>query len=85
LERNNRIIHDYGTQKRIGSWETKEFKTRKGVSFRALGAGQSPRGTRNDAARPDVILVDDIDTDEMCRNPELIKERVKWIENSNRD
>ena len=80
LERNNRIINDYGVQKRNGSWEAGEFVTRKGVSFRALGAGQSPRGTRNDAARPDVILIDDIDTDELCRNPELVNERIKWIE-----
>lgn len=80
LERNNRIIADYGTQKKVGSWEASEFKTRKGVSFRAIGAGQSPRGTRNDASRPDVILIDDIDTDEFCRNIELVKERVKWIE-----
>ena len=80
LERNNRIIADYGTQKKVGSWEASEFKTRKGASFRAIGAGQSPRGTRNDAVRPDVLLFDDIDTDEMCRNSELIKERVKWVE-----
>lgn len=80
LERNNRIITDYGVQKRVGSWEASEFKTRKGVSFRAIGAGQSPRGTRNDASRPDTILIDDIDTDEFCRNIELVKERVKWIE-----
>ncbi|SNB44099.1 conserved hypothetical protein [Flavobacterium psychrophilum] len=80
LERNNRIIADYGTQKKIGSWEAGEFKTRKGVSFRAIGAGQSPRGTRNEAIRPDIILIDDIDTDEFCRNAELVKERVKWIE-----
>lgn len=80
LERNNRIIADYGTQKKIGSWEASEFKTRKGVSFRAIGAGQSPRGTRNDASRPDTILIDDIDTDEFCLNIERVKERVKWIE-----
>lgn len=80
LERNNRIIADYGTQKKVGSWEASEFKTRKGASFRAIGAGQSPRGTRNDASRPDCILIDDIDTDEFCRNMELVKERVKWIE-----
>ncbi|MBX9808633.1 MAG: hypothetical protein K2X95_12670, partial [Flavobacteriaceae bacterium] len=80
LEKNNRIIADYGIQKRLGTWEANEFKTRKGVAFRAIGAGQSPRGTRNDAVRPDVVLVDDIDTDELCRNPELVAERVKWIE-----
>lgn len=80
LERNNRIINDYGTQKKIGSWTSGEFTTRKGVSFRALGAGQSPRGTRNNAIRPDVILIDDIDTDEDCRNAEIIAKRVKWID-----
>ncbi|WP_290872448.1 hypothetical protein [Flavobacterium sp.] len=80
LERNNRLINDYGQQRRIGSWESNEFKTRKNVSFRALGVGQSPRGTRNEAKRPDVILVDDIDTDEICRNEDRVKENVKWIE-----
>lgn len=80
LERNNRIINDYGTQKKIGSWEDGEFTTRKGVAFRALGAGQSPRGTRNNEIRPDVIIIDDIDTDADCLNPEIIEKRVKWIQ-----
>lgn len=80
LVRNNRIINDYGLQKKIGSWNSGEFTTRKGVAFRALGAGQSPRGTRNNEIRPDVILIDDIDTDEDCRNPEIIEKRVKWID-----
>jgi hypothetical protein len=80
LERNNRIIADYGNQKRIGSWEEGEFTTRKGIAFRALGAGQSPRGTRNDSIRPDVIIIDDIDTDADCLNSEIIEKRVKWIQ-----
>lgn len=50
------------------------------VSFMALGAGQSPRGNRNEALRPDFILVDDIDTDEETRNPERIKTKWAWIE-----
>ncbi|MBD1394269.1 hypothetical protein [Mucilaginibacter glaciei] len=80
LELNDRIINDYGVQQTIGSWEAGEFKTKGGAAFRALGAGQSPRGTRNDAFRPDVILIDDIDTDEECRNKERIKIKIKWIE-----
>ncbi len=80
LESNNRIINDYGQQESIGKWEAGEFVTKRGVSFRALGAGQSPRGTRNDAVRPDIILIDDIDTDEECRNPDRIKKKMKWIE-----
>ena len=82
LEANQRIIHDYGHQELPGSWTSSEFTTRKGVAFRALGAGQSPRGTRNEEARPDVILFDDLDTDEDCRNPEIIEKKWRWIEDA---
>jgi hypothetical protein len=80
LESNNRIINDYGEQESIGNWEAGEFVTRKGVSFRAIGKGQSPRGTRKDEVRPDGLLIDDFDTDEECRNPERIKASIKWLE-----
>lgn len=80
LQFNQRLIHDYGNQEKPGSWEAEEFTTRKNVAFRALGAGQSPRGTRNEEARPDVIIFDDIDTDQDCLNPEMIKKKWKWIE-----
>lgn len=80
LEENQRIIQDYGTQKKPGAWETGEFTCQSGCSFRAIGAGQSPRGTRNKNFRPDCILIDDIDTDEECRNPERIKAKWKWLE-----
>lgn len=79
LESNNRIINDYGEQQSLGSWEAGEFVTKKGASFRAIGAGQNPRGTNNDAVRPDVILTDDIDTDEECRNAERVTSKVKWL------
>lgn len=80
LEYNGRITNDYGEQPKLGAWEEGEFTTTGGASFRAIGAGQSPRGTKNEAARPDCILIDDIDTDEECRNPERIKTKWKWIE-----
>jgi phage terminase large subunit-like protein len=51
-----------------------------GCSFRSIGAGQSPRGTRNEEKRPDFILIDDIDTDEECRNPTRITQKWNWIE-----
>lgn len=80
LESNPRIINDYGVQQRPGKWEIGEFTTMQGCAFRALGAGQSPRGTRNEASRPDFILIDDIDTDEETRNPDRIKKKWEWIE-----
>jgi len=80
LERSQRIIHDYGIQQSYGSWAEDEFITRSGVAFRALGAGQSPRGTRNDEVRPDGIIVDDFDTDEDCRNPDIVEQKWDWLE-----
>lgn len=80
LESNQRIISDYGLQRGIRAWEMGKFVTVGGVSFRAIGAGQSPRGTRNEEARPDFIIIDDIDTDEKSRNQRRIEDTWKWIE-----
>lgn len=82
LDSNQRIIADYGKQRSFKKWTKGEFVTKKGVAFRAVGAGQSPRGANNDNIRPDTILIDDIDTDEDCLNPLIIDKRVKWIFNA---
>ena len=78
LEANGRIIAYYGKQQSLGSWTDCEFITKQGVAFRALGAGQSPRGSRKDAVRPDVLLVDDFDTDQDTLNPDIIQKRWDW-------
>ena len=80
LEFNQRIIQDYGQQQNDGKWQAAEFTTEEGVSFRALGAGQSPRGSRNEEARPDILLFDDVDTDSDCLNPDIIAKKWRWIE-----
>ncbi|MDD2633945.1 MAG: hypothetical protein PHW82_00430 [Bacteroidales bacterium] len=80
FEANNRLINDYGVQEKLGTWTSKEFTTRKGCAFRALGWGESPRGTRKDNVRPDCIIIDDIDTDVECRNEDIMNNKVNWIE-----
>lgn len=82
LEANGRIIAYYGKQETLGTWTESEFITKGGAAFRALGAGQSPRGSRNEAIRPDMLLVDDFDTDEDCKNPDTIQKRWEWWENA---
>lgn len=82
LEANGRIMAYYGKQELPGSWTEDEFTTKGKVSFRALGTGQSPRGSRNEAIRPDVLLVDDFDTDEDTKNPDIIQKRWDWWENA---
>jgi len=80
FEKNKRLISDYGEQVTYGKWEASEFTTQAGCSFRALGWGQSPRGTRKDNVRPDGIIIDDIDTDEECRNEDIMTAKINWIE-----
>lgn len=78
LEGNPRIIHDYGEQVG-GVWELGNFKTRMGFRAKALGIGQSPRGLREKAQRPDGICIDDVDTKEMSRNDERIDNMADWV------
>jgi len=80
LEANGRIIAFYDDQVNLGSWTDKEFITKGGAAFRAIGAGNAPRGSRNDEVRPDVLLVDDFDTDEECRNPDIVQKKWEWYE-----
>ena len=82
LERNERIINDYGIQQMPGSWTAGNFVTTQGASFLAIGAEQSPRGSRNEEVRPDKIIITDIDTDSDVRNTEIINKRWKWFESA---
>ena len=80
LEENALIRAYYGVQVNLGNWCAEEFVAKCGCSFRAVGAGNAPRGSRNGAVRPDVLLVDDFDTDEGCRNPDTIDKNWTWWE-----
>lgn len=80
FENNQRLINDYGKQENFGDWSEKQFIIKKGCSFLAIGAGQSPRGSRNEEVRPDKVIMDDFDTDEECRNPDTIDKKWDWFE-----
>ncbi len=80
FESNQRLINDFGKQIGFGNWEDGKFTTTDGCSFRAIGSGQSPRGARNNEARPDYILCDDIDEDELCRNPKRLDQAWDWMQ-----
>lgn len=80
LDSNRRIINDYGKQELPGSWTAGDFTTRGGVRMKAIGAGNAPRGNSNDEIRPDCIIVDDFDTDEECRNIDIINKKWDWFE-----
>lgn len=80
FENNPRLKQFYGSQVTLGAWTEKDFTTQCGAKFVALGAGSAPRGARNEEVRPDIICMDDYDTDEDCRNPETLKKKWEWFE-----
>ena len=79
LEFNQRYIADFGVQKCDGSWQAGEFVTADGTAFFARGRGQSPRGLRHGRNRPDYIVIDDLDDDELVNNPDRVKRLTKWV------
>lgn len=80
LEQNKRLISDYGVQRGYGSWKEDRFVTKKGIAFTALGWQGKARGLRAEEVRPDMIVFDDFDTDEECRNPDIVKQKYDWVE-----
>lgn len=79
LQSNPRLINDFGEQYSHGSWEQGNFKTKDGCAFHALGIGQSPRGLRTLTNRPDYIVVDDVDSEELSNNPKRVRKLVDWV------
>ena len=79
LQFNNRFIHDFGSKYNAGDWQEGQFVTSDGIAFFALGRGQSPRGLRYRSNRPDYIVIDDLDDDELCRNEKRVSDLSNWI------
>ena len=79
LQYNQAYIRDFGEQVKSGSWAEGEFHTADGCLFVALGRGQSPRGLKDRGKRPDYIVIDDIDDDELIRNPKRVSDALEWV------
>ncbi|MBX7241857.1 MAG: hypothetical protein K1X92_08915 [Bacteroidia bacterium] len=79
LENNERYIRDFGPQKLHGSWAEGEFTTRNGSSFVGLGMGQPVRGLNIQLKRPDYIVISDVDSKELSKNPARCREMYHWM------
>ena len=83
LQYNDRLKRDFGDQKpAAGDWTQGEFKAACGVKFLAVGRGQSPRGLRDREARPDYIVIDDLDDDDLCKNERRVRELTSWVKSA---
>ena len=79
FESNQRLINDFGDMRTYGEWSDDKFVLTTGISFRALGKGQSPRGTKEEEKRPDMIVCDDIDDDEEVLNEIRLNKSWDWM------
>ena len=79
LEHNNRLKNDYGEKFQYGSWAEGDFITTDGVRFMSLGFMQNPRGAREDANRPDYIVIDDVDDKRHVNNDRMMREALDFI------
>lgn len=74
----------------FGNWQangvdvdTQTFKVfnfrGRSIILRAIGAGSSVRGINRKNARPDVIIMDDVQTRELAENKELSDALLNWV------
>ena len=80
FEANGRLKAFYGELEGKEIWTGTEFVLSTGASFLGIGAGNAPRGSRTEAIRPDILLLDDYDTDADCRNKTILDKKWDWWE-----
>lgn len=79
LMNNQKFTNDFGEKYNEGMWTAGDFITKDNVFFVALGRGQSPRGIRVGAKRPNVGICDDIDDDQIVNNQHRVEAVVDWL------
>ena len=78
FEMNERIIRDFGEQ-RTKDWSAPSgFRLKNGFWLLALGRGGVIRGRKKQQYRPDLVIADDLEDDELVRNPKRVRQLLKW-------
>ncbi|MDR1172282.1 MAG: hypothetical protein LBL24_07510 [Bacteroidales bacterium] len=80
FEANPILTHYFGEQKTEGYWEKGNFTTQSGFIAKAFGVRQKVRGLRKGRYRPDLWVVDDLETPQSIKNQKIQDDYVKWIE-----
>ncbi len=78
LEFNTKIIEDFGSLKG-DIWNAQNIVTSNGIEIKTLGSGSKVRGLKNGAHRPDLVIMDDLESDEGIRSPEQRRKLKDWF------
>lgn len=80
LANNEAYIQDFGIKADKGTeWQTGKFSLSDGTTFVSLGRGHSPRGLKKSGQRPDYILIDDVDDDQLSNNESRVRKAYRWV------
>lgn len=77
LESNERLTQFYG-KLTSDNWSEGEIITN-GVMVKALGAGMKVRGLKFRESRPDLVIVDDLENDELVENKDRREKLERWF------
>lgn len=80
LANNEAYIQDFCIKADKGTeWTSGKFSLADGTTFVAIGRGQRPRGLKKNGQRPDYILIDDIDDDQLSNNESRVRKAYNWV------
>ena len=81
LETNEALLRDFpGVCGKGARWRADEIVTKNDIKILALGTGSQVRGRRFGIYRPDLLLMDDLETMEMVRSPKQLEDiRFNWL------
>lgn len=83
LSTNEAYRTDFDVRSNKGDeWQDGRFAIEDGTTFVALGRGQSPRGLKKGGRRPDYIVIDDIDDDELTENEARVHKVYNWCKSA---
>jgi predicted phage terminase large subunit-like protein len=79
LEENERIHQDFGEQRTAWWSHQSGFRLKSsGAWLLSKGRGEPVRGEKRGQHRPDLLIADDIEDEELARSPKRIRQLLKW-------
>lgn len=80
LEFNPRLLLDFAEVTGQGRvWQSATIVTRNDAKVQVAGSGKKLRGLRHGPWRPDLCVLDDIENDDLVRNPEQRDKLQSWL------
>ena len=78
FEVNERIIQDFGELKTADWSDDRGYRLKTGMWMLPVGRGGGIRGRKKGAHRPDLVIADDLEDEELVRNPKRVRQLLKW-------